>query len=282
MVCSTCWACCPCSDSDSDPNDTDTLVDNSSDISDDVQPPFVTPRRTFSESFKRSVSNLSLATPGHLWDRLRGVRSRSRLGQESDTEMQHLDDPLPQCVLPYHMRVELLPQLPYRLRQREWRMLFSTGEDGCSLRTAYLRLQNQGPVLLLVQDRHQRVCGAFVADACWEAHDAHYQGSGESFLFSWWPGGFRAHHWTRADTHVLLASHQCLALGGGAHFGLWLGPSLASGSSGSSSTFGNEPLAEHDHRGGLPPESVAAGNGASAFEVLEVQAWGFEGMQGKC
>ena len=42
-----------------------------------------------------------------------------------------------------------------------------------------------------------------------------------------------------------------LALGGGAHFGLWLGPSLASGSSGSSSTFGNEPLAEHD------PERVA-------------------------
>ena len=281
---SSCWACCPCGYSDSDPDDTAALVDNSSDISDDMQPPSLSRRRTFSESLKRSVSRISFAaaqSPGRVWDRLRGVRGLVRLGREASDEMQHLDDPMPQCLVPYNKRLELLPQLPYGLRQREWRMLYSTAEDGCSLRTAYLRLQDQGPVLLLVKDRNQRVCGAFVSGASWEAHDNNFQGTGESFLFSWWPDGFRAHHWTRANTHVLLASHECLALGGGAHFGLWLGRSLASGSTGASSTFGNQPLAEHDHRGGLTPESVAAGGAAAAFEVLEVQAWGFEGMEGR-
>ena len=201
------------------------------------------------------------------------------MSRASSVELDTPEDPLPGCLMLYETRLELLPHLPHALQQRPWRRLFSTSDDGCSLRTAYRLLQGQGSVLLLVQDRGRRCFGGFVAGASWEPHETQYQGNGESFLFSSWPHGFRAHHWGRADEMFCLASLECLALGGGAHFGLWLGPSLASGSTGSSSTYGdNPPLTEHDHSGGLTAAGVAAGGGACAFEILEVQAWGFEGV----
>ena len=53
---------------------------------------------------------------------------------------------------------------------------------------------------------------------------------------------------------------------------LWLGDSLASGSTARSETFDNEPLTEHFVQGGMPePHS-----GDSAFQVLEVQVWSFQ------
>ena len=148
---------------------------------------------------------------GAAWDRLRGVQALARLAKGSSAELHFERDALREagCLLPYDLRVELLPHLPYALRQRAWRPLFSTSEDGCSLRTMYLRLQDQGPVLLLVQarsqsavalaspsprphlapisrcrlwrqDRHERVCGGFVSGASWEPHASQYQGTGES------------------------------------------------------------------------------------------------------
>ena len=94
---------------------------------------------------------------GAAWDRLRGVQALARLAKGSSAELHFERDALHEagCLLPYDLRVELLPHLPYALRQRAWRLLFSTSEDGCSLRTMYLRLQDQGPVLLLVQARSQ-------------------------------------------------------------------------------------------------------------------------------
>ena len=64
-------------------------------------------------------------------------------------------------------------------------------------------------MLLLVQDRGRRCFGGFVAGASWEPHETQYQGNGESFLFSSWPHGFRAHHWGRADEMFCLASLEC-------------------------------------------------------------------------
>ena len=99
-----------------------------------------------------------------------------------------------------------------------------------------------------------------------------YFGSGESFVFRARPS-FNVYRWTRHNDHFLLVSQDCLAFGGGGHFGLWLNESLDCGSTGPCDTYGNPALI------GDSPE-VAQGDGGTSgrsrsFKVVKVEAWGF-------
>ena len=73
---------------------------------------------------------------GAAWDRLRGVQALARLAKGSSAELHFERDALREagCLLPYDLRVELLPHLPYALRQRAWRPLFSTSYLDGSMR----------------------------------------------------------------------------------------------------------------------------------------------------
>lgn len=182
------------------------------------------------------------------------------------------NDSLPEFALPYDDRIELLPQLPLRLQQRgwrDWRLVFSSVADGCSLTTLYERCAGQGATLLLVRDARGHVFGAFAAHPWARQPDGHFHGTGESFLFSTWPHGLRAWRWAGANGHFQLAAHDCLAFGGGGHFGLYLDAELRTGSTGRCETYDNEPLTEHHVAGGLDAPHA----GDSAFEVHEVQVW---------
>ena len=193
---------------------------------------------------------------GSVWQRAnqKFERATARLGTLLRLEkmaggMLEGEDPLPHCLLQYTHRIELLPLLPSTLRQKRWQLLFMQGH----------------------------VFGAFASEA-WRDHpQTHFHGTGETFLFSTWPEaeGFQAWGWDH-DSVASNRSFQCAALdfiafGSGGHFGLWLDNSLATGSTSRCDTFGNAPLTEHSIRGGLREPH----DGISAFEVREIQVWGF-------
>ena len=145
--------------------------------------------------------------------------------------------------------------LPPRLTLCD-RMLYSTEQHGCSLRTCYRQLEGRhGPNLVLVLDDGGRLFGAFASEAL--RCERHYFGTGETFLFSLAPS-FAAYRWTRQNSHYVLGGHDSLAFGGGGAFGLYLDASFERGSSARCDTFGNEPL-------GSSPE----------FGVVKVEVWGF-------
>ena len=167
------------------------------------------------------------------WDRAKHkVGLLFKLGNAVGIDMEP-DDPLPRCILRYDERVELLPLLPPNLRQRKWKLCFSSQTDGCSLKTLYSSAQHsRGPSVVLVRDVQRHVFGAFVASA-WQEDYNHYQGSAESFVFSTWPSGFQHWAWSGNDRHIMLASRDSLGFGGGGHFGASLIsiPRLSAGAS---------------------------------------------------
>lgn len=196
------------------------------------------------------------------------IHSSARMGGlAGDADRRPLRQPVPQlidksspdstppCILTEAQREQLLPFLPPTLRTHSWSILYSTEQHGCSLRTAYQRLEGKGPSLLVVLDSEGHVFGAFTHDS-WHV-GSHYFGNGESFLFTAHPS-FNVYGWTGTNHHFQLASHDSIALGSGGHFGLWLDECFEFGSSGQSDTYGNAPLGSADH-----------------FRVIRVEFWGF-------
>lgn len=204
-------------------------------------------------------------------------RAAARLGlllRFERTAGWHEDaDSLPGCLLAYDQRIELLPLLPATLRQKSWRCLFNTAEHGCSIKSLLQRCSHQGPTLVLIRDRQKHVFGAFAAEA-WRAEpEPHFYGNGDGFLFSTWPEseGFRAWRWSGTNRMFQCIAIDFVAFGGGGHFGIWLGSSLSSGSTGPSDTYANTALTEHAAVGGLKQPHRED----SAFDVLDLQIYGF-------
>jgi len=209
--------------------------------------------------------------PSSLWESARS-RLLAILAAEHAMGLANVHtDTIPNCLLHYEVRIELLPLLPRTLQNQSWRLLFSSQVHGCSLITLFERSHDRGPTLVVVCDKAGHTFGAFASES-WRADpDSHYHGDGDSFLFTTW-NGFRMWRWSGGNRYFQLATHDCLAFGGGGHFGLWLGKALGTGSTGACDTYGNEPLTEHRVRGGLDRPHAAD----SAFEVKEVQIWGFD------
>lgn len=211
---------------------------------------------------KRSVWERAAARLGLL------LRFERTAGWNEDSS-----DSLPDCLLRYEQRIELLPLLPATMRQRTWSCLFDTAEHGCSIKSLLQRCSGRGPTLFLIRDRQKHVFGAFAAEAWRPEPEPHFYGNGDSFLFSTWPEseGFRAWKWSGGNRMFQCISIDFVAFGGGGHFGIWLGRSLSSGSTGPCATYANTALTEHAAAGGLKEPH----RGDSAFDVLDVQVWAF-------
>ena len=137
----------------------------------------------------------------------------------------------------------------------DWMLRYSTEQHGCSLRTAYHRLANAGPTIIMVLDAAGHRFGGFATEA-WQP-GSQYFGTGESFLYKCAPGEpVQIYHWTGANHYFQLAYHDSMAMGGGGHFGLWLDEAFEYGSSGRSTTYNNEPLSADE-----------------SFRIIRVEVW---------
>ncbi|NXC00681.1 TLDC2 protein, partial [Orthonyx spaldingii] len=140
---------------------------------------------------------------------------------------------------------QLGPQLPPRLTQQPWQLLYSTGRDGFSLRTLYRSgARPDSPALLLIRDTGAQAFGAFSASAI--RSSSGFYGTGETFLFSFCPG-LKVFRWTGRNDFFLKGDVNLLMVGGGSgRFGLWLDGDLHHGGSQPCETFDNETLSHQE------------------------------------
>ena len=182
--------------------------------------------------------------------------------------------------------------LPARIRDKAWRLRYSTRRDGVSLRTMYrsaagakvgefificvwaIRMTSCFVLftgdrqceesVLLVRTRDGESFGAFTTEH-WRVAPRYY-GTGESFVFQMLNSeledetdGARVFRWTKRNDYFVFGRNECVAVGGGCGFALWLDEELLRGNSSRSDTFGNEPLSS-----------------THEFEVSCVELWTFE------
>uniref|UniRef100_A0A3B1J1X4 Nuclear receptor coactivator 7a n=1 Tax=Astyanax mexicanus TaxID=7994 RepID=A0A3B1J1X4_ASTMX len=130
--------------------------------------------------------------------------------------------------------------LPARVQGTVWELVYSTAEHGTSLRTLYRKTAPiDRPVLLLIQDIHNQVFGAFSSDPFRVSNSCY--GTGETFLFTFDPE-FKTFCWSGENSYFVRGFLDSLQMGGGGPFGLWLDADLCRGSTFSCNTFRNQPL----------------------------------------
>ncbi|XP_046733584.1 nuclear receptor coactivator 7 isoform X2 [Silurus meridionalis] len=166
-----------------------------------------------------------------------------------DEDTEDTDYTLPVLLQDSHVLIEhhiekLAPHLPARVQCSPWQLVYSTEVHGTSLKTLYRKTAEiQQPVLLLIQDTHHQVFGAFSSDS-FRVSDCCY-GTGETFLFTFSPE-FKMFRWSGENSYFVRGFLDSLQLGaGGGPFGLWLDADLLRGSTFSCKTFRNAPLSPH-------------------------------------
>lgn len=162
----------------------------------------------------------------------------------------------PALISPAQLRWLVAEVLPRRLGIKDMRLLYSTEQHGCSLRTAFHLIEGKGPCVVIVLDVNGHIFGAFCSEPPQPL--AQYQGSGESCLFTVHPNQ-RVYRWSHSNALFFIGGPHFMGFGSGPAYGLYLDDSFENGSSGASDTYHNDCLAS-----------------AVDFRVVKVEIWGFE------
>jgi hypothetical protein len=194
------------------------------------------------------------------------------LGDESKSDLEDLLDLLQPSDILESDRIKLLHKfLPHRNRIQNLELLFTTNNDGRSLRTYFLKAMDRSPTLLVVKDTQGYIFGYFSTEP-WRVHSSYY-GTGESFLWSLSPE-FHVYKWTTSNDYFQYSNNESIFMGGGTRkqeelvsspeksitcsYGLWLDEYFFKGSSHTSDTYLNRTLA-----------------GSDEFTAEVVELWGF-------
>uniref|UniRef100_A0A6B0VHP2 Oxidation resistance protein 1 n=1 Tax=Ixodes ricinus TaxID=34613 RepID=A0A6B0VHP2_IXORI len=195
------------------------------------------------------------ASPGD-WE----VVSMSEAQRESPLDLIEL--PLPELLDPTEIftedhRRKLSKELPARAESYSWALVYSTLKHGFSLKTLYREmLKVETPIILAILDTEGAVFGAL--SSCSLKMSDHFYGTGESFLFSFFPE-FKVYRWAGDNGYFIKGNADSLAFGAGdGQFGLWLDGDLFHGRSRRCKTYMNDVLSTKED-----------------FVVKALEAWGF-------
>ena len=139
--------------------------------------------------------------------------------------------------------------VPAMFKHSKWDLVYSTRRHGFSLQTLLRRCRRVAPTLLVVEDMRNSVFGVFVTEP-WAVHDKYY-GTGETFVFVLHPLDPVAYFWKQKaegaeaarNDYFQYSTNECIAVGGGGRYALWIDEDLLYGTSSFSPTFeGMKPL----------------------------------------
>ena len=155
--------------------------------------------------------------------------------------------------------------IPSRFRLcTQWRLIYSTAEDGFSLGSLFSHCKHHhGPTLIVVRDDGDCLFGVFATEP-WKPHFGHY-GTGECFLWrrcTTDANDGRIQKWgsTGKNAYFTLSERDYLAAGcGDGKFGFWVDEELLNGQSYPVATFDNEVLGSRE-----------------SFKCINLELWGLD------
>lgn len=118
--------------------------------------------------------------------------------------------------------------------------VYSTTTDGYALSSVYRALEGSQACLLVISDMQDHIFGAFVGSPLQKS--SVWIGNGLSFVFQLKPI-FKVYRWTQDNSFFVVPRSGYLAVGGGSNHALLIDHTLRYGTSDTSETFGNPPLA---------------------------------------
>lgn len=192
---------------------------------------------------------------------------------------------------------ELRQHMPSILQiGHEWQLQYSLEQNGASLNTLYACTQakpgenvtRRRGFLLVVEDSHRGVFGAYINDHLRPLDKKYYYGNGDCFLFKVEHAKvkqlsrddtvdktgdqegskdsqqtaaemlrIKVFPYTGVNNFIIYSNSNYISVGSGdGKFGLWIDASLETGASDSVDTFGNEPLSR-----------------SSKFHIVGVEVW---------
>ncbi|XP_050530682.1 GTPase-activating protein skywalker-like isoform X3 [Daktulosphaira vitifoliae] len=165
--------------------------------------------------------------------------------------------------------------LPVRITMYQPILLYTTEEHGCSLTTFYVRVEHHEPTLMLIKTCNNEVFGAYCSSKWLERNKKDdrgnrtaYFGTGETFLFSLYPGkakypwvGMEVDNVNHANELFMAADQKMITIGGGDGQAIWMDENVRYGKSESCSTFNNPPLCK-----------------SRDFEIKVLEVYGFDGV----
>ncbi|KAL5013835.1 hypothetical protein ScPMuIL_008105 [Solemya velum] len=176
------------------------------------------------------------------------------ISQEEATRRRSIDleEPLPlpeligESVILTEIHLFQINQfLPPRTIGYPWTLVYSTEKHGFSLKTLYRGMHGiDSPTLLVVRDTSDHIFGAMLS--CALKVSDHFYGTGESFLFSFYPD-FKVFRWTGENNFFLKGNNESLSIGAGQGlFGLWFDGDLYHGRTHRCETYDNDLLTESE------------------------------------
>ncbi|XP_025206279.1 TBC1 domain family member 24-like isoform X1 [Melanaphis sacchari] len=165
--------------------------------------------------------------------------------------------------------------LPVRITMYQPILLYTTEEHGCSLTTFYVRVEHHEPTLLLIKTCTNEVFGAYCSSKWIERNKKDdrgnrqaYFGTGETFIFSLYPGkakypwvGMEIDNVHHANELFMAADQKMITIGGGDGQAIWMDENVRYGKTESCSTFNNPPLCK-----------------SRDFEIKVLEVYGFDGV----
>lgn len=131
-----------------------------------------------------------------------------------------------------------------------WKLIYCPRVHGVSLRTFYRQCDvHQGPTLVFCEDAQGHVFGCYATET-WKCHRTGlYYGDPSCFVFSFAPGTEKecfVYNWGGQNRYFQFSDSDCISMGGGDAFALWIGADFLRGSSAPSSTFLNSRLSSSE------------------------------------
>ena len=131
----------------------------------------------------------------------------------------------PSSIFTPSMLAELEKALPMSSQGNDWALLYSIAEHGASLHTLLTLVKRRSPTMMVIQTACGCIFGGYASDG-WH-HDAHYYGTGESFVFSA-TDEVQVFKWSRKNSYFMLCNDTSIGMGGGGSFGFLLVGAISS------------------------------------------------------
>lgn len=181
-----------------------------------------------------------------LWEEYEELKSSEKILKDEQYFTPKLlgmkrDDP----ILSELQRMEICRVIPYRFKNRNWNLVYSSKEHGTLLNTLYSRMDDQGPFILIGKTATGEVFGAYLAILSLAPQKGYY-GGGETFVFHYIDGKLVHYQWSKKNKMIVLSRETSLYIGGGedSKAAIYIDEDIQRGSSGPCETFDSPALTD--------------------------------------